>query len=142
MVEIHEYDEQGLPPELRQPGEISQGGGVNTASAPTDHNKAVKTAPIVLSTKRLTLRAPHKRDYDAIVKYANNPNVAKNLGQMPHPYTHEDAAHWAEMLAKPSTRRQTFAVTDRFEDNFLGGCGYRPCDLDEERSRRSNPSHH
>ena len=133
MVEIHEYDEQGLSPELRQPGEISQGGVVNTASTPTDKNKAVKTAPVVLSTKRLTLRAPHKRDYDAIVKFANNPNVAKNLGQMPHPYTLEDAAHWAEVLAKPSIKRQTFAVTDRFEDNFLGGCGYRPCDLDAER---------
>ena len=133
MVEIHEYDEQGLSPELRQPGEISKGGVVNTASAPTDQNKAVKGAPVVLSTKRLTLRTPHKRDYDAIVKYANNPNVARNLGQMPYPYTLDDAAHWAEVLAKPSVRRQTFAVTSRFEDDFLGGCGYRPCELDEER---------
>ena len=133
MVEIHEHDEQNFPPELRQPGEISQSGVVNTASAPTDQNKVVTNKPIVLSTKRLTLRAPHKRDYDAIVKYANNPNVAENLGQMPYPYTKEDAAHWAETLAKPDVKKQTFAITDRFEDNFLGGCGYRPCELDEER---------
>lgn len=133
MVEIHEYDEHGLPPELRQPGEISQGGVVDTASTPTDKNKVVMAEPVVLSTKRLTLRAPHQRDFKAIVKYANNPKVAKNLGQMPHPYTQDDAAHWAETLAQPSNKRQTFAITDRFEDNFLGGCGYRPCELDTDR---------
>ncbi|MEP1442325.1 MAG: GNAT family protein [Hyphomicrobiales bacterium] len=133
MVEIQEYNEQGLSPELRQPGEISQGGVVDTASAPTSKNKVVTIEPIVLSTKRLTLRAPHKRDFDAIVNYANNANVAKNLGQMPHPYTHTDAAHWADVLAQPSIKKQTFAITDRFEDKFLGGCGYRPDEMDEQR---------
>lgn len=133
MVEIHEYEEQGLPPELRQPGEISSGGVVDTASTPADKNKVVMSEPVVLSTKRLTLRAPHKRDYEDIVWLANNPNVARNLGQMPHPYGLPDAAHWAEVLAQPAQRKQTFAITDRFEDKFLGGCGYRPDESDLRR---------
>ena len=133
MVEIHEHDEHGLPPELRQPGEISSGGVVDTASAPIDTDKAVKSEPVVLSTKRLTLRAPLKRDYDDIVFHANNPKVAENLSQMPHPYTMRDAAHWTDVLAKPAVRQQTFAITDRYLDKFLGGCGYRPDQQDVNR---------
>ena len=64
---------------------------------------------------------------------ANNPRVAQNLGTMPHPYTVKDATHWISDLAKPRIRKQTFAITDRYSDEFLGGCGYRPCEKHENQ---------
>lgn len=87
--------------------------------------------PIVLSTKRLTLRPPHRRDAPEMTKLANNPQVAMNLGRMPHPYTLEDAHNWIEKLRASGERSNSFAIVDRFTDQFLGACGYQPNDDDQ-----------
>lgn len=134
MVEESEYRNVGYPAERRQPGEISMSGVASTvtdfpATPTTDHPKMDNE--VVLSTKRLTLRAPHGRDMDMLVTLANNPKVATNLGTMPHPYSAEDGRHWIEVLSRPVPRKMTFAITDRYTDVFLGGCGYRPCTNDE-----------
>lgn len=128
MVDCNEYQGIPFPPELKQPGEISLGGATLSASAPAMIEKAV-----VLSTKRLTLRAPVERDRDELVRLANNIEVAKNLVGMPHPYTMDDGRHWISVLSKPAMFKRTFAITDRYTDTFLGGCDYRPVD--------GNPSH-
>lgn len=117
-------------PESGHPGEVGMSNTEPTAAtnqtAPVVLNKAV-----VLSTKRLTLRPPAKRDIATLVRLANNSKVAENLGAMPHPYGEIDAEHWVYTLAKPGERAQTFAVTDRYSDEFMGGCSYRPCGVHE-----------
>jgi len=123
MVEHNEIKALNMrPPETRQPGEISTSGVVSVSTPAAIH----KT--VILTTRRLTLRPPHERDLDALVRLANNPRVAKNLGAMPHPYSKKDALLWINMLSKPAERQRSFAITDRYGDDFLGGCGYRPFD--------------
>lgn len=63
-------------------------------------------------------------DADAIVKYANNRRIAKNLrDRFPHPYTRADAegflaAAWAQQL------ETDFAIASRSE--VIGGIGFHP----------------
>lgn len=55
---------------------------------------------IKLETERLWIRQPSLEDTAAVARLANNWNVAKNLGTMPHPYTFEDAEIWFEKQAR------------------------------------------
>ena len=115
--------------EARQPGEISKSGASVPASAPASSHEAV-----ILSTKRLTLRPPHERDLEQLVELANNPRVAKNLGTMPHPYTREDGLNWISMGNNARERTKVLAITDRFDDSFLGACAYHPMMEHRERT--------
>ena len=46
------------------------------------------------------LRKWSEADLDILVKYANNPNIAKWLtNKFPHPYTHEDGKAFLSMIA-------------------------------------------
>lgn len=49
-------------------------------------------APVTI--KRLLLRAPNGSDTLQIAELANNPNVATQTSNMPHPYRHSDAMDW------------------------------------------------
>lgn len=90
-------------------------------------------ASVVLITRRLTLRAPAARDLPSLVRLANNPAVARNLGRMPHPYTADNALHWITEASRAGPKLRTLAITGRYDDSFLGGCGYRPVE--------GNPDH-
>ena len=119
----------GASPERRQPGEISMGGAAPNASdfsAVPDQMPENQIKPIILSTKRLTLRPPAERDVPTLVELADNEKVARNLGTMPHPYGVDDARYWINVLSKTAPLKRTFAITDRLTDEFMGGCGYRP----------------
>jgi len=48
----------------------------------------------VIATRRLVLRPPRHCDAQAIVRLADNPQVARNLVGMPHPYRLEHAVDW------------------------------------------------
>jgi RimJ/RimL family protein N-acetyltransferase len=79
----------------------------------------------VLETPRLLLRPPHPRDIPAIVSWAGDWDVAKNLALMPHPYGERDAADFMDAAARNRTlgTGYSFAVTRKRDGVYLGGCG-------------------
>lgn len=54
---------------------------------------------LIIETARLVMRAPVKRDLDAIVELANNPRVAEMTATIPYPYTRADAEAWLEKVS-------------------------------------------
>lgn len=67
------------------------------------------------------LRAWNINDLNSLVKYANNPNIAKNLTNgFPHPYTEENGKKFIEMATKnlPTT---IFAI--EINGEACGGIG-------------------
>jgi ribosomal-protein-alanine N-acetyltransferase len=71
-----------------------------------------------------TLRPWRSSDAASLVKYANNPNVARQLrDRFPHPYTAADARNFIQSIAqaRPVT---TFAITVAGE--AVGGAGFSP----------------
>jgi len=72
----------------------------------------------------VTLRAWRSADVASLVKYANNPNVARQLrDRFPHPYTAADARQFVQATSKdrPTTG---FAITVNGE--AVGGVGIAP----------------
>jgi len=51
-------------------------------------------SPDTIITKRLVLKPLKDSDANQIAELANNINIAKNLGTMPHPYSIKDARAW------------------------------------------------
>jgi len=71
-----------------------------------------------------TLRPWRLADAPSLVKYANNPNVARQLrDRFPHPYTAADARQFIQSVAnaRPAT---TFAII--VDDLAVGGTGFAP----------------
>ena len=71
-----------------------------------------------------TLRPWRQSDAPALVKYANNPNVARQLrDRFPHPYTAADARQFIQAIgpARPTT---TFAIV--LDGEAVGGTGFSP----------------
>ena len=71
-----------------------------------------------------TLRPWRQADASSLVKYANNPNVARQLrDRFPHPYTAADARQFIQAIAqaRPTT---TFAIVAGGE--AVGGVGFSP----------------
>lgn len=72
----------------------------------------------------VTLRPWRLIDAPSLVKYANNPHVARQLrDRFPHPYTAADARQFIQSIAnaRPTT---TFAIT--LEGEAIGGTGFAP----------------
>jgi RimJ/RimL family protein N-acetyltransferase len=77
---------------------------------------------VKLDLKTCTLRSWEWHDRESLVRYANNPRVARNLrDRFPHPYTDRDARNWLDVVvdAEPET---SFAITVAGE--AVGGIGY------------------
>jgi [ribosomal protein S5]-alanine N-acetyltransferase len=73
---------------------------------------------------KFTLRPWNISDLQSLVKYANNPNVAKNMtDQFPHPYT-EDAGKAFIRFANEAIPTRIFAIDVRGE--AAGGIGIHP----------------
>lgn len=71
-----------------------------------------------------TLRPWRQADVPSLVKYANNPNVARQLrDRFPHPYTAADGRQFIQSVAqaRPTT---TFAIVAGGE--AVGGTGFAP----------------
>lgn len=71
----------------------------------------------------LKVRSWRKSDLDALVRYANNPNIAANLrDQFPYPYTRfKGASYLVEVRAAPV--ETSFAV--EYGDEAIGGVGFK-----------------
>jgi RimJ/RimL family protein N-acetyltransferase len=78
------------------------------------------SAPVLLMTERLVLRAPRLDDAPALATLINDRRIAENTSQVPHPYTLADAQAW---LTAPhrSEGQASFLVT--LDGNLIGGCG-------------------
>jgi ribosomal-protein-alanine N-acetyltransferase len=71
-----------------------------------------------------TLRPWRQPDAPSLVKYANNPNVARQLrDRFPHPYTAADARHFIQSVA-PARPTTSFAIVVGGE--AVGGAGFSP----------------
>jgi [ribosomal protein S5]-alanine N-acetyltransferase len=77
--------------------------------------------------ERVTLRPWRKADAPSLVKYGNNPNIARQLrDRFPHPYTSADARHYIQSVAdvRPTT---SFAIaTPGPAGEVIGGIGFSP----------------
>ena len=77
--------------------------------------------PLALKVPGCVLRAWRPGDEAALVRYANNRNVSRNLkDRFPFPYTAADAESWIERAGaqNPPT---TFAIA--LDDGVVGGVG-------------------
>ena len=78
--------------------------------------------PGKIETPRLILRAPMRGDVPAIVKLADNRNIAEKLSRLPSPYTRADAIAFVEIYAQRPDERP-FAITTHAGE-FLGVVGF------------------
>jgi ribosomal-protein-alanine N-acetyltransferase len=77
----------------------------------------------VLTTVRLVLRRPEEGDFPSIVKHANDWEVARLLGRVPHPYSLDDARFFLEKVVP---NELTWAITSRVDNTFMGVIGLEP----------------
>lgn len=72
-------------------------------------------------TRRLLLRQPVARDAAQIAELADNINLARNLGTMPHPYKLGDAEEWIERTRDSAGINQfNFAILQDKENYLMG----------------------
>lgn len=77
-----------------------------------------------LRTPRLLLRPWAARDADALVRHANNRNVARTLRDaFPHPYTRDDARQWLESRATDQGPTLDFAI--ELDGEAVGSVGLK-----------------
>src|SRR5271166_196224 len=71
----------------------------------------------------LKVRSWRKSDLDALVRYANNPNIAANLrDQFPHPYTRFNGASY---LAEVRSAQVETSFAVEFASEAIGGIGFK-----------------
>lgn len=74
----------------------------------------------VIETRRLTLRAPERRDARRVAELANDFDVVRMTSRMPWPYTRKDAEAFIERCEERDWARDaTFAI--ELEDEGLAG---------------------
>ena len=77
-----------------------------------------------LRTRRLLLRPWAAGDADALVRHANNRNVARTLRDaFPHPYTCDDARQWLESRAADDGPTLDFAI--ELDGEAVGSVGLK-----------------
>lgn len=78
-----------------------------------------------LETERLVLRPFEPTDVDGVIELANDPDIARNTINIPHPYGRADAEAWIASHPAQRERREavTYAITDRSTDRLMGAVG-------------------
>ena len=80
---------------------------------------------IKLTTKRLILRKPEKKDIKDLIEGLNNFNVSKHLSKVPHPYKKKDALWWIndckKKFAKKKKENYPFNIELKSEKKLIGG---------------------
>ncbi|MGH8638421.1 MAG: GNAT family N-acetyltransferase, partial [Burkholderiales bacterium] len=78
---------------------------------------------MVLHGTTCVVRPFHASDADAIVRHANNINIARHLrDRFPHPYTREDAAAFLAATAGPGSDGSTLAI--EIDGEAAGAIGF------------------
>jgi RimJ/RimL family protein N-acetyltransferase len=73
---------------------------------------------VELSDGEVTVRSWRAADLDELVAAVNDPEIARWMPAIPHPYSQADGRAY---LARASTREGTFAVVDAGTGRLLGG---------------------
>jgi len=85
-----------------------------------------------LTTKRLILRKPEKKDIKDLIEGLNNFNVSKYLARVPHPYRKKDALWWInnckKQFAKKDKDSYEFNIELKSEKKLIGGIGIHKVD--------------
>jgi len=76
----------------------------------------------ILYTPRLMLGELEVSDIPTIVKYVDNPNIANNLHNVPHPYYEKDAIFWLNMVRQgfDNQTNYTFKINLKETNEFIG----------------------
>jgi len=75
----------------------------------------------------VTLRPWRKSDAPSLVKYGNNPSVARQLrDRFPHPYTNADARHYIQSVADVRPTTSFAIVLPGPAGEAIGGVGFSP----------------
>jgi [ribosomal protein S5]-alanine N-acetyltransferase len=78
---------------------------------------------MLLELAELKLRSWRKSDLDALLRHANNPNIAANLrDQFPHPYTRRSGIEYLEFVRDQKPER-AFAL--EYGGEAIGGLGFQ-----------------
>lgn len=87
-----------------------------------------------VSFKQLLLRAPNASDTVQIAELANNPNVATQTSNMPHPYSSTDAMDWIAAASESREDRCAYVIVlkpdsgsrdlETATDQVIGACSY------------------
>ena len=97
-------------------------------------DKALFLHSPVIATERLILRPPHEEDAEDMAGLANNRNVARMLGMLPHPHTVEDAREFIDRVSQNAGKACVYAITESETGQFIGVGG-----LHEDKSRYDLP---
>lgn len=81
------------------------------------------TLPAIITTQRLTLRAPVITDLAAVVALLGNWNVVANTAAIPFPYGEDEGRQFLSTLNQPELPRN-YAITDA-EDLLMGIIGLK-----------------
>jgi ribosomal-protein-alanine N-acetyltransferase len=80
---------------------------------------------MILKGKNIVLRKLRPDDADSLVKYGDNPKIARNLRNVfPSPYTLEAANDWIKTSTTEDHFAHSFAITQN--DECLGMAGLHP----------------
>lgn len=75
----------------------------------------------------MKLRSFHTSDLDALVRLANNPNIAKTLtDRFPHPYTEQDGLRFLEFAINSKQDDKHLLHAIEVDGQFAGGIGLHP----------------
>ena len=79
--------------------------------------------------KKVRLRAYRREDLLKAREYLNTPETAAMMRPgIPFPLRHEDEDKWYERLDPGSNREYSFAIEDKNDGTYLGGCGVHSID--------------
>ncbi len=78
-----------------------------------------------LTSERLILRAFHENDIAAVVRLADDPEIARNTLRIPHPYTEAHARAWltAQREDARTGAGAVFAISRADDGVLMGACG-------------------
>jgi RimJ/RimL family protein N-acetyltransferase len=75
----------------------------------------------VIETRRLTLRAPERRDAGRLAELANDYDIVRMTSRMPWPYRRQDAEGFVDRCQMRDPRRDATFVID-LDDEGVTGC--------------------
>ena len=79
-----------------------------------------------LNTARLTLRAPRGEDAPRMAELANDYDIAKMTGRIPHPFAVEQAEDFIARMERRDPDREAVFTIENKDDGLLGVLGLHP----------------
>jgi RimJ/RimL family protein N-acetyltransferase len=81
---------------------------------------------VVIKGKRVNLVIPTKRDIEGIMKHINDPDIARWLDNLPHPYRRRHAEDYIKNYVRKGLRNDTdynFVIFNKESSEIMGGMG-------------------